>query len=62
MGLTSAKQDDIFYTGDFLVKKGQSVIEYVVIFAILVGLSVILLKNIPKIFQDYVSNATEKME
>ncbi|MDD5568596.1 MAG: hypothetical protein PHY88_05270 [Candidatus Omnitrophica bacterium] len=62
MGLTSAKQGDIFYTGDFLVKKGQSVIEYVVIFAILVGLSVILLKNIPKIFQDYVSNATEKME
>ncbi|MFA5063471.1 MAG: hypothetical protein WC578_05340 [Candidatus Omnitrophota bacterium] len=62
MGLTSAKQGDIFYTGDFWVKKGQSVIEYVVIFAILVGLSVILLKNIPKIFQNYVSNATEKME
>ncbi|MFH0854908.1 MAG: hypothetical protein V1869_00090 [Candidatus Omnitrophota bacterium] len=45
-----------------LAKKGQSVIEYVVIFAIIVSLSVIFMEKIPKIFEDYVANAKARME
>jgi len=59
--LTNLGQGVIFETED-LVKRGQSVIEYAIIFAVLAGLSLLLATNIPKIFENYVANATEKMK
>jgi len=52
----------IYFKRGILVKKGQSVIEYVIIFAILTALSLIFMQKIPKIFEAYVTNAAEKME
>lgn len=43
------------------MKKGQSVVEYLVIFSILIALSVFFLAKVPDIFKNYVKNATEKM-
>jgi hypothetical protein len=43
-------------------KSGQSVVEYVIIFAIVAVLSVFLVQKMPDIFKNYVTNATEKMK
>ena len=40
---------------------GQSVTEYVIIFAIVAVLSVITIANIPGYFKNYVSTATSSM-
>lgn len=42
--------------------KGQSVVEYVVIFAIVVGLSWFLCQGLPAIFGGYVATATGAMQ
>ena len=42
--------------------KGQSVIEYTVIFAIVVAVSVALIPRIPGIFRNYVTTATGAMQ
>jgi len=41
--------------------KGQSVIEYAVIFAIVAALSIAIIPSIPGIFRSYVTNATGAM-
>lgn len=43
-------------------KKGQGLVEYIILFVIIVGLSWILAQNIPSFFNDYVSKATGKMK
>jgi len=43
-------------------KKGQSLVEYLILFTILVGLSLILANNAPSFFRSYVSTATDKMK
>ena len=42
--------------------KGQSLVEYLVLFAIVVGLSWVLVQGIPAIFSGYVSTATGAMQ
>lgn len=44
-----------------LKTSGQSIIEYVIIFAIVAAVSVALVANLPKIFNNYVSTASVKM-
>jgi len=46
----------------FPTDKGQSVIEYVVIFAIVAALSIGLFYTVPGFFSTYVSNATGAMQ
>ncbi len=49
------------------MRRGQSLVEYFVLFAILAGLSLFFIseqnpKNIRAFFRDYVSQATDKMK
>jgi len=48
--------------GEGYVRKGQSLVEYLILFVILAGLSLVLVQNVPSIFNSYVSQATEKMK
>jgi hypothetical protein len=43
------------------IDRGQSVTEYVIIFAIVAVLSVVMIANIPGYFKNYVSTATSRM-
>ncbi len=44
------------------INSGQSVIEYAVIFAIVVALSIAMIPKIPGIFRSYVTTATGAMQ
>ena len=52
----------VYFKRDILVSKGQSVVEYFILFAILAVLSLVLVQNIPSIFNSYVATATDKMK
>ncbi len=43
------------------ITRGQGVTEYVIIFAIVAVLSVIMIANVPGYFKNYVSTATSRM-
>lgn len=45
-----------------LLKKGQSVVEYLVLFVLIAGFSIALVYNVPAIFQSYVSTSTGAMK
>jgi hypothetical protein len=63
-GLYAPGNDDIIEVREVkkLQRGGQSIIEYVIIFAVVAVLSVTMLfPKIPKIFSDYVKTASEKM-
>ncbi len=43
------------------MKSGQSLVEYLVLFAILVGLTLVFFRKVPDYFKGYVSKATEEI-
>jgi len=52
----------VYFKGGFSVRKGQSLIEYLILFAILAGLSLVLAQRVPSIFNAYVINATANIK
>lgn len=44
-----------------IMRRGQSLVEYFILFALVAALSIVFYQNIRQPFQDYVTDATTKM-